>query len=62
VVVGDQVGTDIRGAVECGIDSALILTGVSRLEVLDAGADCRPTYILESLALRERAGENESEP
>jgi HAD superfamily hydrolase (TIGR01459 family) len=46
VMIGDQVDTDIRGAAEVGLDSALVTGGVAGRE-LAAGA--RPTYRLESL-------------
>lgn len=47
LMIGDQLGTDILGANRCGIDSALVLTG------LGAGSatrqDIRPTWYLSSL-------------
>jgi HAD superfamily hydrolase (TIGR01450 family) len=49
VMVGDQLGTDILGAMRFGIDSVLVLTGVARLTDLDAG-DIRPTYTLTGLS------------
>lgn len=49
VMVGDQLGTDIRGANAFGIDSVLVPTGVTRLDRLGSDPACRPTYILESL-------------
>lgn len=49
--VGDRIDTDIVGANRAGIDSALVLTGVStRKELLGIGADGRPTYILGNLS------------
>jgi HAD superfamily hydrolase (TIGR01450 family) len=50
VMVGDQPRTDIRGARAFGIDSALITTGVTRIEH-GAFDDDRPTWILESLSI-----------
>jgi hypothetical protein len=49
--VGDRIDTDIVGANRAGIDSALVLTGVStKKELLGVKADGRPTYILENLS------------
>jgi len=50
VFVGDRLDTDILGANRAGIDSALVLTGVSsRKDVLAAAIDERPQYIIETL-------------
>jgi ribonucleotide monophosphatase NagD (HAD superfamily) len=48
VMIGDQLGTDIMGAVRVGIDSVLVLTGIGRLSDF-ATSDIRPTYTLERL-------------
>lgn len=59
LVVGDRLDTDIEGAVNAGLDSLLVLTGVTGLEELvRATADQRPTYIspgLEGLGLSQPA-------
>lgn len=48
--VGDRIDTDITGANRAGIDSALVLTGVStRKELIGMKPEGRPTYILGSL-------------
>jgi HAD superfamily hydrolase (TIGR01457 family) len=48
--VGDRLDTDILGANRAGIDSALVMTGVStRKELLGIGVESRPKYILGSL-------------
>ena len=48
--IGDRIDTDIVGANRAGIDSGLVLTGVStRKELLGIAAEGRPTYILENL-------------
>ena len=49
--VGDRIDTDITGANRAGIDSALVLTGVStRKELLGINPEGRPTYILGNLS------------
>lgn len=48
VMVGDQLGTDILGAVRFGIDAVLVQTGVARLVDL-AASEVRPTYTLAGL-------------
>lgn len=49
VMVGDQLETDIAGAAACGIDSALIATGVSVVNNATSAASIRPTYWMPSL-------------
>jgi len=49
VMIGDQLETDIAGAVACGIDSALIATGVTLVDDLLSGSTVRPTYWMPSL-------------
>ncbi|MEW2385705.1 HAD-IIA family hydrolase [Micromonospora sp. NPDC047707] len=51
LVVGDRLDTDIEGAVRAGLDSLLVLTGVSGVaELLAAVPERRPTYVSEDLA------------
>jgi glycerol 3-phosphatase-2 len=51
VTVGDRLDTDIEGAVNAGMDSLLVLTGVSGpAELLAAPAERRPTYVAADLA------------
>ena len=46
LMVGDRLDTDIEGAVNAGIDSLLVLTGVTRLpELVAARPEERPTYL-----------------
>lgn len=45
VMLGDQLGTDILGAASFGLDSVLLLTGVSRLREV-ATAPRPPTHVL----------------
>jgi HAD superfamily hydrolase (TIGR01450 family) len=47
VMIGDQLATDIHGANQAGIDSALFTGGLSGTAVARDGP--RPTYLLESL-------------
>jgi len=50
IFVGDRIDTDIVGSNRAGIDSALVLTGVStRKELLGIGVEGRPTFVLSSL-------------
>lgn len=51
LVVGDRLDTDIEGAVRAGMDSLLVLTGVSTAgELLAAPPSRRPTYVAENLS------------
>ncbi len=46
LMVGDRLDTDIDGAINAGIDSLAVLTGVSSLqEIADALAGHRPTFV-----------------
>lgn len=46
LVIGDRLDTDIAGAVAAGLDSLLVLSGVSTAQdLLDAPEDMRPTYV-----------------
>jgi glycerol-1-phosphatase len=46
LVVGDRLDTDIEGAVSAGMDSLLVLSGISdRAELLAAPAQRRPTFV-----------------
>ncbi len=49
LMVGDRLGTDIRMGNELGLDTALVLTGVTTREML-AESGLRPTYVLPSVA------------
>jgi hypothetical protein len=51
LAVGDRLDTDIEGAVGAGMDSLLVLTGVSDpAELLAAPASRRPTYVAADLS------------
>lgn len=46
LVVGDRIDADIQGAVAAGMDSLLVLTGVSGVrDLLQAGPNARPTFV-----------------
>ena len=51
LVVGDRLDTDIAGAINAGMDSLLVLTGVStEAEALALPPEQRPTYIASDLS------------
>jgi HAD superfamily hydrolase (TIGR01450 family) len=51
LVVGDRLDTDIAGAVNAGIASLLVLTGVARpVDLLRAPTGQRPTYVATDLS------------
>ncbi|MFF5976405.1 HAD hydrolase-like protein [Streptomyces sp. NPDC012769] len=50
LVVGDRLDTDIEGAFNGGVDSLLVLTGVTDVaRLLAAGPEHRPTYVAADL-------------
>jgi HAD superfamily hydrolase (TIGR01457 family) len=49
LVVGDRLDTDIAGAVRLGWDSALVLTGSTRRDDVDA-SPWTPTFVVDALA------------
>lgn len=51
VMIGDQIETDIKGANDFGIASALINTGVSGYDVSQLPQYDRPDYLIQSLAI-----------
>ncbi|MBV6762593.1 HAD-IIA family hydrolase [Rhodococcus opacus] len=60
LVIGDRLDTDIAGANNVGLDSLLVLTGVSTaIDVLRAVPEQRPTYLASELdALNQPADES----
>jgi ribonucleotide monophosphatase NagD (HAD superfamily) len=48
-MIGDQLETDIAGANGCGIDSALITTGVSIDDLASLPEKLQPTWWIKSL-------------
>ena len=51
VMIGDQIETDIKGANDFGIASALVRTGISGYDVSSLPEGERPDYLIESLAV-----------
>ena len=49
VMIGDQLETDIAGAIACRIDSVLIATGVAHVKRSTPESSIRPTYWMPSL-------------
>jgi len=49
VAVGDRLDIDVAGARRAGMDSALVLTGITARDEADAAAP-RPTHVADSLA------------
>jgi len=49
LMIGDRLDTDIAGAKALGMDTALVLSGVTRREDL-AGAKIKPDFVAEDLA------------
>ena len=51
LVIGDRVDTDILGANNAGLDSALVFTGIARgKDAISANKESRPRYLLESVS------------
>ena len=48
LMVGDMLITDIKGALDLGMDAALILTGMTRREDIEK-LGIKPTFVIESL-------------
>ena len=48
IMIGDRMDTDIVGAVSSGLDTALVLTGVTRREEIER-FPYQPTYVLDSI-------------
>ena len=48
LMVGDMLITDIKGALDLGMDSALVLTGIARREDIEK-LGIEPTFVIDSL-------------
>ncbi|GID29995.1 HAD-IIA family hydrolase [Paractinoplanes brasiliensis] len=63
LVVGDRLDTDIQGAVTAGVDSLLVLTGVSGpADLLSAEPGRRPTFVAADLSGLFRPAEDAALP
>ena len=51
VMIGDQLETDIRGALEFGLDAVLVGTGIATILPGEVDKSLQPTYYLDSLKL-----------
>ena len=51
VMIGDQLETDIRGANDFGLDSALVDTGIAKVHSDEADKSIQPTYHLNGLGM-----------
>jgi len=49
-MIGDQLETDIRGAVEFGLAAVLVDTGITHLKLNAVDESLQPTYYLDSLS------------
>ena len=49
VMLGDQMGTDVRGARAYGLDAVLVGSGMVRVQDLTLDSTFLPTYVMESL-------------
>jgi NagD protein len=53
IMVGDNMLTDIRSGIESGLETVLVLTGMTTREMVNA-LPYRPTHIVASVAELER--------
>ncbi|RDH78336.1 HAD-IIA family hydrolase [Mycolicibacterium moriokaense] len=59
LLVGDRLQTDIAGAMAAGLPSLLVFSGVSSaVDLIDAPADCRPTYVAEDIGALTRPADS----
>lgn len=50
LMVGDMLSTDIKGAIDFGMDSALTLTGMTKIEDIESSG-VYPTYVINDLTI-----------
>ncbi|XP_063674865.1 uncharacterized protein LOC134811751 [Bolinopsis microptera] len=50
LMVGDNLSTDIQFGINAGIDTALVLTGVTSRDMLNKEGCVKPTHVLNSIA------------
>ena len=51
-MIGDNLNTDIQFAKNCGIDSLMVLTGVTSKEQYESQNEIKANYCFESLGER----------
>ena len=61
VVIGDRLETDIQGGHDAGLDTALVLSGISSCEDID-GFEIHPTWIADDFAALVRANADSPGP
>ena len=49
-MVGDRLTTDIAGGINAGIETILVLSGVTAKEDLET-SDIQPTYVLDDISV-----------
>ncbi|MCG6536457.1 MAG: HAD hydrolase-like protein, partial [Syntrophales bacterium LBB04] len=49
ILIGDRIETDIRMGIESGMKTALVMTGVTTLEILEA-SPIKPDYVFPSIS------------
>ena len=55
VMIGDQLATDIRGANNFGIDSALVGSGITNMQTITGDDQLLPTYAMTSIIISKKA-------
>lgn len=53
VMIGDQLSTDVRGATQAGLDSALVVDSDADIDARLRDSEVQPDYLLPSLSLKE---------
>ena len=48
LVIGDRIYTDVKSGINAGVDTALVLSGESTMETLEASVD-KPTYVVQDI-------------
>ncbi|MBU0595256.1 HAD hydrolase-like protein [Candidatus Bipolaricaulota bacterium] len=61
VMIGDRLETDVAGGIAAGIDTALVLSGISTLEEVDRSA-IRPTWVAADIAALARGDATRLDP
>ena len=50
LMVGDTLESDIQFGINSGVDTALVLSGITSRDMLDRDAAIKPTFVLDSIA------------